>query len=157
MVIGDGPEADAVRRLASELGIGDRVRMLGYISDEEKYRALSISDAFVSTSQHEGFGLVFLEAMAFGLPIICYDRGGQTDFLSTPATGHVIKLNDREAFTAAILELHGSAQRREAIRNHNLAQVENFFIDRCAQQYETIFERVLMDRVQPAGVALERK
>ena len=49
----------------------------------EKYAALSMADAFVTASQHEGFGLVFLEAMAFGLPVLCYDRGGQTDFLTT--------------------------------------------------------------------------
>lgn len=156
VVIGDGPEADPVRKLAAELGVTDRVRMLGYVSDEEKYRALSIADVFVSTSQHEGFGLVFLEAMAFGLPIICYDRGGQTDFLATPITGHVVRLNDLDTFTAAVLELYRSPERRAAIRRHNLTQVENFFIDRCAQQYETIFERVVLEGAASA-VGLGRK
>ena len=144
VVIGDGPEAEPMRRLAVELGVADRVRMLGYVSEAEKYRALSISDAFVSTSQHEGFGLVFLEAMAYGLPIVCYDRGGQTDFLSTPSTGHVVRLNDLDTFTAAVLELYRSPAQREAIRRHNLTQVENFFIDRCAQRYEAIFERAIL-------------
>ena len=62
----------------------------------DKYAALAIADAFVSTSQHEGFGLVFLEAMACGLPIVCYDRGGQTDFLASGETGFVVQLNDTD-------------------------------------------------------------
>ncbi len=94
------------RKRATELGVRNRVHMLGQVSDAEKYAALSVSDAFVTASQHEGFGLVFLEAMAFGLPVLCYDRGGQTDFLVTGETGHVVKLNDQEAFVSALLELH---------------------------------------------------
>lgn len=152
LVIGDGPDAQAVSRLAAELGVADRVRMLGFVPEDKKYRALSVADAFVSTSQHEGFGLVFLEAMALGLPIVCYDRGGQTDFLSTPATGHVVPLNDLPAFIAAVLDLQASPARREAIRQHNLTQVENYFIERCAQQYESIFEQAIRER--PSGIAI---
>jgi glycosyltransferase involved in cell wall biosynthesis len=153
LVVGDGPDAEGVQRLAGELGIAERVRMLGYVSEEKKYRALAVADAFVSTSQHEGFGLVFLEAMALGLPIVCYDRGGQTDFLSTPSTGHVVPLNDLAALTAAVLDLQASPARREAIRQNNLTQVESFFIERCAQQYESVFEQAVLERSSRAGIA----
>jgi glycosyltransferase involved in cell wall biosynthesis len=134
-----------VRALAAELGVADRIRFLGQVSEAEKLSALAVSDLFVSTSQHEGFGLVFLEAMAFGLPIVCYDRGGQTDFLSTPATGNVVRLNDLEAFTAAVRDLAASPEQRAAIARNNLAAVEEFFVDRCAERYEAIFERVLRE------------
>ncbi len=107
---------------------------------------LSITDLFVSTSQHEGFGLVYLEAMAYGLPIVCYDRGGQVDFLSTPATGAVIKLNDIDSFTQAVLDLYASPERRVEVRRHNLQAIETYFIDRCARRYEAIFERAIMAR-----------
>jgi glycosyltransferase involved in cell wall biosynthesis len=146
VVIGDGPECDEVMRAATERGVADRVKMLGHVTERQKYSALSMSDIFVSTSQHEGFGLVFLEAMAYGLPIVCYDRGGQVDFLSTPATGAVIKLNDIEAFTRGVLDLYASPERRAEIRRHNLAAVETYFIDRCARRYETIFENAIMAR-----------
>ncbi len=145
VVVGDGPDRDAVEQRAQSAGVADRVRVLGYISDEDKYRVLSMADLFVSTSQHEGFGLVFLEAMAFGLPVICYDCGGQTDFLSTPVTGSVVTLNDVRAFTSAVLELHGSRDRLQEIRRNNLSIVRNYFIDRCARSYEAIFERAILD------------
>jgi glycosyltransferase involved in cell wall biosynthesis len=146
LVIGDGPETDDVMRAASEAGVADRVRMLGHVTERQKFAALSVSDVFVSTSQHEGFGLVYLEAMAYGLPIVCYDRGGQVDFLSTPATGAVVPLNDVGAFTKGVLDLYDSPDRRAQVRKHNLATVETFFIERCGRRYEAIFEQAIMAR-----------
>ena len=145
-IIGDGPESDSVMRAACEAGVAHRVKMMGHVTERQKYAALGMSDIFVSTSQHEGFGLVFLEAMAYGLPIVCYDRGGQVDFLSTPATGALVKLNDIERFTQSVLELHASPERRAQIRRHNLATVESYFIERCARRYEAIFEEAILAR-----------
>lgn len=146
LVVGDGPDLPAMRRLAAQLGVESRIRFLGQTTDAVKHRALGVSDVFVSTSQHEGFGLVFLEAMAYGLPIVCYNRGGQTDFLSTPATGHVVALNDIGAFTEAVRELHQSPRLRQTIREGNLARVEQFFVDQCALRYEALFERAIRER-----------
>jgi glycosyltransferase involved in cell wall biosynthesis len=146
LVVGDGPDAAEIQRAAGELGVSERVKLLGHVTERQKYAALSVSDLFVSTSQHEGFGLVFLEAMAFGLPVVCYDRGGQIDFLSTPTTGAVIRLNDVAAFTRAVVDLYASPEQRAEIRRHNLAAVETYFIDRCARRYEAIFERAILAR-----------
>jgi len=143
LVIGDGPEASAVMRCAHDCNVAERVRMLGYVTDDVKYRAYEIADVFVSTSQHEGFGLVFLEAMAFGLPIVCYDRGGQTDFLSTPATGAVVALNDIRAFNDAVRSLRDSPERRATTSAANLRRVEDYYIERCAERYERLFEQAV--------------
>jgi glycosyltransferase involved in cell wall biosynthesis len=149
LIVGDGPEAAAVMRRAVECNVPHRVRMLGYVPDAVKYRAYQVADVFVSTSQHEGFGLVFLEAMACGLPIVCYDRGGQTDFLTTPATGYVVPLNDVRAFNDAVRTLRDSAPHRAEIRRNNLRRVEDYFISRCAQRYEDLFERTVLAKRAP--------
>jgi glycosyltransferase involved in cell wall biosynthesis len=146
LVVGDGPEAAAVKHKAMELGVYNRLRMLGYVPDEVKYKAYAAADVFVSTAQHEGFGLVFLEAMSFGLPVVCYNRGGQTDFLSTPETGFVIQLNDQKAFNEAVKALRDSAQTCQAVGRHNLGKVEDFFIEHCAARYERIFSDALAAR-----------
>jgi glycosyltransferase involved in cell wall biosynthesis len=156
LVVGDGPDSAELQKAASELGVSHRLKMLGLVTEREKYAALGVSDVFVSTSQHEGFGLVFLEAMAFGLPVVCYDRGGQVDFLSTPTTGSVIRLNDLEAFAQGVLELYRSPQRRVAIRQHNLAAVETYFIDRCARSYESIFEHAILARAGALAPARQK-
>jgi glycosyltransferase involved in cell wall biosynthesis len=140
LIVGDGPEADAIRAGALRLGLTERVHLLGQVNDRRKFEALSVADVFASTSQHEGFGLVFLEAMAFGLPVVCYDRGGQVDFLRTGETGHVIPLNDVGAFTGAVIELHDQVEQRRRLGVANRQRVETYLIDRCAERYERVFE-----------------
>jgi glycosyltransferase involved in cell wall biosynthesis len=140
LVIGDGPDAAAVRGAALAAGVADRLHLAGQVSEERKYQALSVADAFVSASQHEGFGLVFLEAMAFGLPIVCYDHGGQTDFLRDGETGYVVPLNDQERFARALQALNDDPGSRETMAAANRRLVEGYFIDRCADRYEELFE-----------------
>jgi glycosyltransferase involved in cell wall biosynthesis len=147
VIVGDGPDVGAIEQRAVELGVRDRLHLLGQISDPEKYAALTVSDIFVSASQHEGFGLVFLEAMAFGLPVICYDRGGQTDFLASGETGYVIKLNDTAAFTRALMDLHANRSALTAYGQRNRRLVENYFIDTCAARYEAVFEAAIEQRM----------
>lgn len=143
LIVGDGPETDAVRRLAAEAGLSERVHLLGQVSEERKYQALGIADLFVSATQHEGFGLVFLEAMAYGLPIVCYDHGGQTDFLTDGETGRLVGLNDLDRFTRAIVELHDGAPMRAAMGERNKQLIESYFIENCARQYESVFEQAV--------------
>jgi glycosyltransferase involved in cell wall biosynthesis len=125
VVVGDGPDMAILQSAAAAPASPSGYIFWAMSAMAQKYRALAAADIFVSTSQHEGFGLVFLEAMAFGLPVVCYDRGGQTDFLKSRETGHVIKLNDLADFTRAIVELHDT---RCAARDwqNNLQRVEAF-------------------------------
>jgi L-malate glycosyltransferase len=87
LVVGSGPEEQNLRDTAVKLGVSEQVHFYGYVEDCEKYRILGMSDIYVSTSQHEGFCLSYLEAMHGGLPIVCYDYGGHTDFLEDGVTG----------------------------------------------------------------------
>jgi glycosyltransferase involved in cell wall biosynthesis len=143
LVVGSGPDASPIHEAAATHGVSGRVHLLGSLGEVDKYRAIAAADVFASTSQHEGFGLVFLEAMAMGLPIICYDHGGQTDYLSTGSTGHVLHLNDATAFSNAIRDLSTSAERCRQFGQFNRARVEQFFIDRCAERYEAVMQRTI--------------
>jgi glycosyltransferase involved in cell wall biosynthesis len=86
---------------------------------------------------------VFLEAMAAGLPVVCYDHGGQTDFLEDGKTGRVLRLEDEDAMVAALDELAADRGARERIRAFNREKVEDYFIDTCARRYEALFEEVV--------------
>lgn len=143
LIIGSGPQEQVIRQKASELGLSDRVHLLGQMDERDKFRILQMSDIFVSTSQHEGFGLVFLEAMASGLPVVCYGYGGQTDFLIDGVTGHVVPLNNMTVFTDSCRRLISDRETCRRISTENLARVEELYIDNCARQYEQLFEDVI--------------
>lgn len=143
LLLGTGPLEHELRDQARQLNVGSRTHFLGYISENEKFGILQISDIFVSTSQHEGFGLVFLEAMASGLPVICYDHGGQTDFLEHTKTGYVLSLNDEVSFMRYCQILINDANARVQMGRENLRRVEELYIDRCAARYEDTFDKVI--------------
>lgn len=143
LIIGSGPQEQALRQKASELSLSERVHFMGHTDERDKFRLLQMSDIFVSTSQHEGFGLVFLEAMASGLPVICYGYGGQTDFLVDGVTGHVVPLNDMALFADSCRTLISDREACERISAENRTRVEELYIDNCARQYEQLFEDVI--------------
>jgi glycosyltransferase involved in cell wall biosynthesis len=70
VVIGDGPERDALRRLASELGVADRVELVGQLDHETALERARSCSVFVMPSVDEAFGVAYVEAMAGGLPAI---------------------------------------------------------------------------------------
>jgi glycosyltransferase involved in cell wall biosynthesis len=142
LVIGDGPEKDNIENLAKQLGINNEVRLLGRVSDEEKFQYLAVSDVYLSTAIHEGFGIVFLEAMECGLPVLSYDRGGQTDFLREGRTGHLIELGNRGNFLLKLMELLNSNPLRMEIGAHNKNYVKEFYIEHAAERYISIFNEV---------------
>ncbi|HEX5421673.1 MAG TPA: glycosyltransferase family 4 protein [Gammaproteobacteria bacterium] len=144
-ILGSGPLVTQLRDRARSLKLATRVRFMGLVTEAAKFELLSMSDLYVSTSQHEGFGLVFLEAMTAGLPIVCYDRGGHADFLADGETGHLVPLNDRDAFLARCKELVSQPERRAAIGGVNRERAKAFFIDRCAARYEELFDSLVVD------------
>ena len=162
LVIGTGPEEESLKAKAAELGIEEHVRFLGGLSDQEKFNVLGMSDLYVSSSQHEGFGLVFLEGMAAGLPVVCYDHGGQTDFLVDGETGYLVPLNQREMLAQRIRDLVVDATLRQKIADTNRKRVERYFIETMALAYEELFEAAVRNRgpaiKDPAGaVGASRK
>jgi glycosyltransferase involved in cell wall biosynthesis len=68
-----GRETDRLRRVAADLGVGERVRFTGWVSDEDVEGFYALADAFVYPSLHEGFGMPVLEAMRRGVPTACAD------------------------------------------------------------------------------------
>ena len=141
IIIGDGPKKDEWEQKARELGISDRVRFEGFVDAERKSQLLSAADCFASTSLHEGFGLVFLEAMDHGLPVVAYDHGGQSDFLVDGQTGGLIQFGDHEAFVASLRGLKQDAAGRAGIADKNKDVAKDYYIERCAEQYEALFEK----------------
>lgn len=143
VVIGSGPKLAEWRAYARARGVADRVRFPGFVDEQRKYEILSVADLYVSTSLHEGFGLVFLEAMACGLPVVCYDHGGQTDFLQSGVTGFLEHAGDLTAFTESCRRLVDDPGLRSTMAQANRGRVTEFFIPACAGRYERVFRETI--------------
>ena len=144
LVVGSGPDEEKLRMTAQSHQVEDAIHFWGFVDEDEKIGLLHMADLYVSTSQHEGFGLVFLEAMACGLPIVCYDYGGQTDFLVDDQTGYMVALNDLDLFTQRCKQLIEQPERREQIGKENHRRVEEFYIDHYAKRHEDLFEEAIL-------------
>jgi phosphatidylinositol alpha-1,6-mannosyltransferase len=90
VAVGGGDDLARLRKLASECGIVDRVHFLEGISREELGACYARCDVFALPSTGEGFGLVFLEAMAFGRPLIGASIGGTTDLIEDGVNGLLV-------------------------------------------------------------------
>lgn len=84
LVVGEGKESDTLHVLADEKKVSDRIIFAGAVPYHEIPKYLKISDVFVRPSRREGFGNVFIESMAVGVPVIATAVGGIVDFLYAP-------------------------------------------------------------------------
>ncbi len=142
VIVGAGPELEPLRGLTDHLGVGPRVTFTGWVDEVRKWQILECADAYVSSTMHEGFGLVYLEAMAAGLPVVTSDHGGQVDFLRDDENGYLVPPSDDAAIAHAIRRLKADPDVRRRMRATNLRDAQDHRSERCARTYEALFERL---------------
>ena len=81
--------------------------------------------------------------MAAGLPVACYNHGGQTDFLENEKTGALLPLNEESTLITVLNSLLEDDSKRAAIGTYNKQKVEDYFIENCAKQYEDLFQNII--------------
>ncbi len=102
-LVGDGPQEAQVRALLAELGLGDRVQLLGRRSDVAEQ--LADADLAVLVSRQEGFPLAVLEAMRSGLPVVASDVGGVREAVDHGVTGLLVPRDDQAALRDGLARL----------------------------------------------------
>jgi len=142
VVVGEGPEREALEAKAQESGVAGSLRFTGFVAEEMKWQILAASDLYVSTSLHEGFGIVFLEAMENQLPVICYDRGGQVDFVDDEV-GRLLPLGESTRFRDEVRKLAGDATLRASLGEAAKRRAADYTIGRYAERYQAIYSECL--------------
>lgn len=94
IIIGDGEQKKELEKLAAELNLKNKIIFLGEVNHKEVPEYLSLAEVFIRPSIAEGFGIVFLEAMAAGVPVIGTPVGGIVDFLKDRETGLFCKVKN---------------------------------------------------------------
>ncbi|MGH7072335.1 MAG: glycosyltransferase family 4 protein, partial [Acetobacteraceae bacterium] len=121
LIVGSGPYRPALEAIARVAEVADRVRFAGQVSEEDLVDCYCLGDVFVMPNRGlpngdtEGFGLVFLEANACGLPVIAGRDGGSTDAVRHGVNGLVVDGRSVDEIAAAMLALREDAALRERL------------------------------------------
>lgn len=126
-VVATGDDLPSHERLARELGVADRVRFLTGLSQAETAACYSRCDVFALPSTGEGFGFVFLEAMAFGKPVIGVAAGGVTDIIEHGKNGLLVAPGDLNALAQSLEELLASESLRSSLGRAGAESVRSDF------------------------------
>jgi phosphatidylinositol alpha-1,6-mannosyltransferase len=137
VVVGCGNDLDFLQFVAKQCGVQDRVHFLSDVIDGELVVLYQQCEAFVLPSGGEGFGIVFLEAMFFGAPVIAASEKGALDVIQDGETGLLIRFGDTVALKRAIERLMTDAVLRDHLRRLGRSTV----VDRGAFTFARFVER----------------
>jgi glycosyltransferase involved in cell wall biosynthesis len=133
-VVGRGPEWEAVQRLHAELGLAGTVDLLGDVSLADLAAEYVAADAFCLPSVQEGFGIVFLEAMAAGLPVVACRAAAIPEVVLDGVTGVLTPPRDPDALARALVALLRDRERARALGREGRRRAEEFTTRRVAEQ-----------------------
>jgi phosphatidylinositol alpha-1,6-mannosyltransferase len=145
VIIGGGDLQPRLEELAQESSARGRILFTGRLNLEQLKQYYSRSDIFVMPSRQEGFGIVFLEAMALGKPVIAGDHGGAPEVVQNGVTGFLVNLDDPDALTNRLILLlrdevlsrkMGDAGRRRVEENYTFSMFQerlNHILDNATQ------------------------
>lgn len=140
-VYGDGPERSKLHALIDQKGIGQSFHLLGSTMDvKEKLQQSSI---FCFTSEYEGFGIVIIEAMQMGLPVVSFEYSGIHDIIKNGENGIIIPFGDVDAFAEALASLMDSKEKMFAIRNNALRSVLKFEKTSVMNSWDQLFKTLI--------------
>lgn len=132
VIAGSGPLDAELRQLAEELGLTDRVRFLGQIPQAR--RLFAAFDLFVLTSDHEPFGMVLLEAMAAGVPVMAADCGGAPEVVGRQDLLFGLRDTDRLAALLVDFLADRDGEYRRELSAYGADRLEASFSDEVARQ-----------------------
>lgn len=156
VLVGDGPQAEALRKLAGELGIAERVLFAGKVPFEQVPSYLKAADLFAFASVTETQGLVTLEAMAAGLPVVAVDGSGTKDIVENGAQGFLVD-NDPSALARGILKVVRSPSLRGELKAAALKKSRAYDNKRLARKMLKVYEQAIEDKKEGLYVTVEGK
>ncbi|MFA0833707.1 MAG: glycosyltransferase family 4 protein [Methanobacterium formicicum] len=152
-IVGSGPLESKLKSLIYELDLGDQVEIVKNVSDEKLLMMYNSADLFVlpsivdSQGNTEGLGVVLLEAMACGVPVIGSDVGGISDIIKNKETGLLIPEKNSYEISQVISKLITNRDLREKILDNGLNSVKKKFSwGKIAEYYILIYSKLFFKR-----------
>ena len=153
IIAGEGPALDSLKKLAEKSGLRDNVLFVGYLDRQgalqDCYRA---ADAFVFASRTETQGLVLLEAMALGVPVISTAVMGTRDIVG-PRRGALVPEDDEADFAAHIVTLMNNPGLQARLSGEGRIYVREWHADTLARRLAAAWQEVIANRDTPRATA----
>jgi len=143
VVIGRGGALPELQTLARELGIEDRTRFTGFVSNEERDALLAGSRVCICASEKEGWGLTVIEANVLGTPVVATDTDGLRDSVRDGETGYLVTSGDVAGFAERCARLLADDALAIRMSRAALAWSRGFDWDRAAEDMEQAMEQAM--------------
>ncbi|MFO7154140.1 MAG: glycosyltransferase family 4 protein [Caldicoprobacter oshimai] len=144
LVIGDGPEKESLLNLSKELGIDEHVEFMGKRPNDEVIKYMYNADIFSLPSWSEGFGIVYLEAMACGKPVIACQGEGIEDVIQHGETGFLVRPKDVDSLVEVLELLLDNPQRALDVGKKAQKHVmKNYTWEEVALKIVSVYQEVV--------------
>lgn len=150
-IVGDGPERPKLEALAKKLGLTDRVVFTGRLVNEKALEQVAAADIFSLPSWQESFGIVYLEAMACGKPVIGCLTQGAADIIRPERDGLLVEPRNVDQLSEALGALLENPDRARVMGRAGAQHARSFTWERCAEQYLDLYHSLLEDQHSFAG------
>lgn len=137
LIAGKGPMMDKWKRMAEKYNVN--ARFLGWVSEEEKIELMKKSRAFVLPSIYESFGIVLLEAMKYGTPVIAMNTGGIPEVVNDAG----IIVNNEKELANALAEMYNDDELAKNLGKRAITQVKKFSWNKIADETLKLYEEVI--------------
>lgn len=141
VLVGEGRLSGGVRERSSSLGLSDNVTFVGAVDDVWPY--LERAHVFALASLYEPLGIVVMEAMAAGLPVVASAVGGIPELVRPGITGELVDANDDKAMARELVRLLRSPEMRQEMGNAARKDAASLKMDRMVDRYFGLYESVL--------------
>lgn len=143
VIIGDGPERGKLEAVGKKLNIDKSIEFTGILRDNDLTERIAAGDFFVSASTIETQGLVFLEAMALGLPVIGVNAGGVPEYVDNGKNGFIVEPGNVKAIAEAMKKFIDSPELRESFGQNAKESVKKYDADAIVDKIEGIYKALL--------------
>jgi len=156
MLVGNGKERPGLEELVKELVLERQVSFIGRAPNEDVPEYMVASDVFVLPSLSESFGIVNLEAMASGLPIVASKVGGLPEIVRDGKNGFLVEPKNPEQIAEKVLLLLGNDELRRSISEINKEKAKDYSWERVADRLEKVYSEVLNDTIASRSLAEQK-
>lgn len=138
-IVGDGEDKDKIIQLINSLNLSNKIHLLKKLEKKSLYETYRNSDIFILTSKYESFGIVLVEAMASGLPIVASDITAVRNVVINKKTGLLSKLSEKD-FAKNINKILSNTELRKILIANGLKDVKKYDWDKIIEKLEIIYK-----------------